>query len=128
MRLLSSANCKPRICLLSAVEMFVSNNVMFTLLQTVLFVKKRFKRFNSDKAVVDSFNTLFSNLTVCDTLYRIVKTTKGLESSCKHQRPTHLQRFLQFYFQDKFWMNKEKFTRAGFERATSGLTCRCFTN
>ena len=26
---------------------------------------------------------------------------------------------------DKFWMNKYKFTRAGFEPATSGLTCRC---
>ena len=25
---------------------------------------------------------------------------------------------------DKFWMNKEKFTRAGFEPATSGFTCR----
>ena len=25
---------------------------------------------------------------------------------------------------DKFWMNKEKLTRAGFEPATSGLTCR----
>ena len=28
----------------------------------------------------------------------------------------------------KFWMNKEKFTRAGFEPATSGLTCRSSTN
>ena len=29
---------------------------------------------------------------------------------------------------DKFWMNKEKLTRAGFEPATSRLTCRCSTN
>ena len=29
---------------------------------------------------------------------------------------------------DKFWMNKDKFTRAGFEPATSGLTCRRSTN
>ena len=28
----------------------------------------------------------------------------------------------------KFWMNKEKLTRAGFEPATSGLTCRRSTN
>ena len=27
-----------------------------------------------------------------------------------------------------FWMDKEKLTRAGFEPATSGLTCRCSTN
>ena len=26
-----------------------------------------------------------------------------------------------------FWINKVKFTRAGFEPATSGLTCRCST-
>ena len=31
-------------------------------------------------------------------------------------------------FLDTFWMKREKFTRAGFERATSGLTCRCSTN
>ena len=29
---------------------------------------------------------------------------------------------------DKFWMNKEKLTRGGFEPATSGLTCRRSTN
>ena len=34
---------------------------------------------------------------------------------------------IQFIW-DKFWMNKEKFTRAGFESATSGLTCRRSTN
>ena len=32
------------------------------------------------------------------------------------------------YILDKFWINKEKFTRAGFEPATSGLTCRRSTN
>ena len=31
-------------------------------------------------------------------------------------------------FLDQFWMNKEKFTGAGFEPATSGLTCRRSTN
>ena len=31
-------------------------------------------------------------------------------------------------FLGKFWMNKEKFTRAGFEPATSGLTCWRTTN
>ena len=29
---------------------------------------------------------------------------------------------------DKLWVNKEKLTRAGFELATSGLTCRRSTN
>ena len=33
-----------------------------------------------------------------------------------------------YIFLDKFWMNKDKFTKAGFEPATSGLTCRCSTN
>ena len=28
------------------------------------------------------------------------------------------------YILDKFWMNKEKLTRAGLEPATSGLSCR----
>ena len=32
------------------------------------------------------------------------------------------------YILDKFWMNKDKFTRVGLERATSGLTCRRSTN
>ena len=32
------------------------------------------------------------------------------------------------YILDKCWMNKETFTRAGLEPATSGLTCRCSTN
>ena len=33
-----------------------------------------------------------------------------------------------FEFVPIFWMNTEKLTRAGFEPATSGLTCRCSTN
>ena len=28
-----------------------------------------------------------------------------------------------YCYYDEVWMNKEKFTRAGFEPATSGLTC-----
>ena len=37
-------------------------------------------------------------------------------------------RKLTGYILDTFWKNKEEFTRAGFEPATSRLTCRRSTN
>ena len=36
--------------------------------------------------------------------------------------------FFSFFSKNKCWINKEKFTRAGFEPETSGLTCRHSTN
>ena len=80
-----------------------------------------FKSLDSIASVVG----IFMYLTI-SKFKQVLRSRKGLDYN------TDENKVIQCYLLEKtfntFWMNKEKFTRTGFEPATSGLTCRCSAN